>query len=127
MVEEALQRHLIYLAAFIAHLAFFGTTLLNPGIASNKNQPSPHEIQFNKRLYCKKCKLVRNGWTRHCHTCDVCITHIDHHCPVTGKCIGRNNICCFFFLIIWGYISLIYSGYILYLGAMDTFGEDKSE
>jgi hypothetical protein len=28
----------------------------------------------------------------HCYDCGVCVHNLDHHCPWTGKCIGRDNI-----------------------------------
>lgn len=41
---------------------------------------------------CTRCNVYRAAGTVHCHVCDVCIEHLDHHCPWTGKCIGRKNI-----------------------------------
>ena len=30
--------------------------------------------------------------TEHCFTCGFCVEGLDHHCPWSGSCIGRNNI-----------------------------------
>ena len=50
----------------------------------------------------------------HCDRCDVCIINMDHHCPFSGQCIGRYNICCFLTFICTGYIALMISAYVCY-------------
>lgn len=32
----------------------------------------------------------------HCNECDICIKDYDHHCPWTGKCIGKANLSGFY-------------------------------
>ena len=46
--------------------------------------------------------------------CDVCIEGYDHHCPWTGKCIGKGNynnfvtfICAVFTFLIASFLGLI--------------------
>jgi len=41
---------------------------------------------------CNMCNVLRVSGTSHCYDCNVCIIELDHHCPWTGKCIGRGNI-----------------------------------
>ena len=38
------------------------------------------------------CDPTRRG---HCYECQVCVDDLDHHCPWTGKCIGKRTL--FFF------------------------------
>jgi len=45
-----------------------------------------------KLMYCGQCKLDRPAMASHCYDCDLCILDLDHHCPWTGKCIGRKTI-----------------------------------
>ena len=44
---------------------------------------------------CRRCDVVRPHEARHCYECQVCIDDLDHHCPWTGKCIGKRTL--FFF------------------------------
>lgn len=44
---------------------------------------------------------------------------MDHHCPVTGKCIGRGNIVCFFLMIIWSYAAIIFCMWVVYSSMND--------
>ena len=37
--------------------------------------------------------------TSHCPDCDICVEGHDHHCPWTGKCIGKNNLTSFYIFI----------------------------
>ena len=42
----------------------------------------------------------------HCSDCGVCILKIDHHCGVFDRCIGKNNLCGFYLLLIFYFGSL---------------------
>jgi len=44
---------------------------------------------------CNMCNVLRVSGTSHCYDCNVCVIELDHHCPWTGKCIGKGNM--FFF------------------------------
>lgn len=57
-------------------------------------QSSPPE-----RMECAQCVIVRPPSARHCYDCDVCIDQLDHHCPFTGKCIGKKNIQAFYVFV----------------------------
>jgi hypothetical protein len=39
-------------------------------------------------IYCNKCKPLRS---KHCHQCEICVARLDHHCGLTGGCIGARN------------------------------------
>ena len=53
--------------------------------------------------FCERCKLfVRTDYkSRHCLECGLCIEGYNHHCPWVSKCIGRKNICLFWFFVIF--------------------------
>jgi len=53
--------------------------------------------------WCQKCKLWRPPRASHCKWCERCFLRLDHHCAVTGNCIGQNNLRFFTaFLIVFG-------------------------
>ena len=41
---------------------------------------------------CTHCNVLRPPGAIHCHDCKVCVLELDHHCPWTGKCIGKRNL-----------------------------------
>ena len=41
---------------------------------------------------CSKCFVMRERGTQHCYDCGLCVEQLDHHCPWSGKCIGKGNI-----------------------------------
>ena len=52
--------------------------------------------------------------TGHCFDCNVCVEGYDHHCPWTGKCIGKKNLPFFYIflmsiLFVFGYFVLAMS------------------
>ena len=43
----------------------------------------------------------------HCHDCDVCIIDLDHHCPWIGKCVGKKNLCAFYYFLFSLFVFII--------------------
>ena len=80
----------VLLSFFISYTMTF---LVNPGIPKydeNAILGQPRE----KYRFCNLCKIYVNmdENTGHCFDCNVCVEGYDHHCPWTGKCIGKNNL-----------------------------------
>ncbi|RHY24631.1 hypothetical protein DYB28_012356 [Aphanomyces astaci] len=46
------------------------------------------------------CQIRRPRNAIHCYECEVCIDGMDHHCPWTGKCIGKKTLY-WFYLFLW--------------------------
>ncbi|KNC50091.1 DHHC zinc finger domain-containing protein [Thecamonas trahens ATCC 50062] len=42
--------------------------------------------------WCGWCRVVKTPHTHHCGTCNACVPRMDHHCPFTANCVGRDNI-----------------------------------
>jgi hypothetical protein len=85
-------------------------TLSNPGILP-KVFGSELDVQDLKDMghrVCVFCKIARPPKTQHCYSCDVCVENLDHHCPWTGKCIGKNNIHSFYFFLALIPISVVF-------------------
>ena len=104
----ALIEVLLTILQLLSHAA---TALINPGMPTAKpiTRERLETIKNNRRLYCAICKIeiVPEKKIVHCEDCDVCVEGFDHHCPWTGKCIGRRNIIPF-------YIFLIVTGILIY-------------
>eukprot|EP00756_Hemistasia_phaeocysticola_P046882 Hpha_TRINITY_DN2072_c0_g2::TRINITY_DN2072_c0_g2_i1::g.82932::m.82932/K16675/ZDHHC9_14_18; palmitoyltransferase ZDHHC9/14/18 len=87
--------------------AFIGLIIAHftdPGIIPKEPaQPvRPDEIEIVngqevKRSWCRTCHILRPPRASHCGTCDVCVDHFDHHCHVTGTCVGKRNLLPFSF------------------------------
>lgn len=48
---------------------------------------------------CSQCKSFRCRGASHCEFCDTCVPERDHHCPLVGKCICRQNSAQFLFFL----------------------------
>ena len=74
---------------FISYMATF---LLNPGYPE-RNRNSLIGDPITDYNYCIFCKILIRTDRKilHCFDCGVCIEGYDHHCPWTGKCIGRKT------------------------------------
>lgn len=60
-------------------------------------------------IECSFCKIQRPRTASHCYDCGVCIDELDHHCPWTGKCIGKKTLKTFraFLVALWGLIGFV--------------------
>ncbi|NDE17226.1 hypothetical protein EBZ80_20075 [bacterium] len=59
--------------------------------------------------YCDRCATFRPQRTIHCSDCQVCIENYDHHCPWTGKCVGKTNIAFFHMFVTLLLATLAYN------------------
>ena len=108
---------------FLYIFSFLYIFLNNPGIAGRKyySDTFKFETEEDKRNYqkCSKCHIIipKSFDCIHCHTCGICIIQQDHHCPWTGKCIGKKNIKFFvvFGCSLFGYIISLIISFITYI------------
>eukprot|EP00826_Nyctotherus_ovalis_P043094 TRINITY_DN4508_c0_g2_i2.p1 TRINITY_DN4508_c0_g2~~TRINITY_DN4508_c0_g2_i2.p1 ORF type:complete len:149 (+),score=35.28 TRINITY_DN4508_c0_g2_i2:388-834(+) len=100
------------LLAALQLLSYTATALINPGMP----RPKPvarsrlEAIKGDGMLYCKTCNVEREAGRNvaHCSDCDVCVEGFDHHCPWTGKCIGRRNVVPFYVFLVTTAILIYY-------------------
>ncbi|KAM3134625.1 hypothetical protein pb186bvf_013267 [Paramecium bursaria] len=101
-------------------LSYLWVALVNPGVANKQNAETlpttidetnryQNEKRRNQQWYCKTCKLIQLSHTHHCYDCDVCVLEMDHHCPWTGKCIGKGNIKQFYYFLASTLIFMVYN------------------
>lgn len=81
------------------------TAMKNPGIEMRQAAES---LEKGTIKPCGKCGAVRSEGTYHCEDCDLCIREYDHHCPLTGKCIGEGNILFFYSFLISVFLFICY-------------------
>ena len=106
---------------FLFLISYLITVLINPGIPNrdyysntyfknNNNKPTSGLIQ------CKKCNIIapKSLEIRHCDICHVCVMKYDHHCPWTGKCIGKYNLISFYILL-FSLLAYIFMSFITFL------------
>lgn len=75
------------------------TALANPGIVISTviELQEPHKAG---RPYCSACDLFLEKDVEHCDDCALCVTGLDHHCPLSGKCIAQGNLCYFYTFLV---------------------------
>ena len=97
-------------------ISYIYTVLINPGIPDKqyyigyyKNKKIGDKNNWKK---CSKCNILipKKLKVVHCNICQVCIREQDHHCPWTGKCIGKYNLISFYIFVnsLLTYIIMIF-------------------
>lgn len=100
----------------IQNFSYFHTFMANPGLA----REIPVERLRSGYRFCPMCKIYYDPEdTRHCCFCNACISGHDHHCPWTGKCIGRKTLYSFFSFIVFTFVLILYMFFAL------VFNNDK--
>ncbi len=106
--------YLIYMVSYLIVL------VKSPGIAGREYYKDTFrfEKEEDKLNYqqCSICNIIIPKTFRvvHCKKCGVCVIRQDHHCPWTGKCIGKNNIkiFCVFGCSLFSYIISLFVSFI---------------
>ncbi|KAJ0401314.1 hypothetical protein ATCC90586_000821 [Pythium insidiosum] len=88
-------------AACLLMYALVGCT--NPGIIEPLLEPVDDTY-----TYCDHCESYRPPSALHCLDCRVCIEEYDHHCPWTGKCIGKRNVRYFYGWLFFLVLAFVY-------------------
>lgn len=78
-------------------LSFTLAACSDPGIIPPRDPdleaPEYEHVPGTTRMsLCTHCNVLRPPGAIHCHDCKVCVLELDHHCPWTGKCIGKRNL-----------------------------------
>ena len=71
---------------------------------------------------CTHCNVLRPPRAIHCHDCKVCVLELDHHCPWTGKCIGKRNLFFFhaFLCLLCSHLGVVLLGTIVWMSMRST-------
>jgi hypothetical protein len=68
----------------------------NTAFSRNRNTVRSSTVRMTE---CGICQIERPHTASHCYDCGVCVNELDHHCPWTGKCIGKKNISQFHYFL----------------------------
>ena len=100
-------------------ISYTMTFLVNPGIPKYDEKAITGEPR-EKYRFCELCKIWVNmdNNTAHCFDCNVCVEGYDHHCPWTGKCIGKNNLKYFYTFLMS--VLFIFSYFVLVMTQMQS-------
>ena len=63
---------------------------------------------------CVKCGVVKGYRTHHCGICNRCTALMDHHCPFTANCVGRDNLRAFILWLSFCCVGLLYGAVMSY-------------
>lgn len=113
-----------YLGFFIYSLllvSYMMVSLKNPGIIISPWEIELEETENQEKSMCRKCNVEVEIGSFHCEDCEVCIRKHDHHCPITGKCIGEGNVRWFYVFLTSTVLGISYLGFWIYLRSRGHF------
>ena len=84
----------IFLVNWLFSLNLLLVAFIDPGQIRKDKEYEIGKFK-DEELSCGICKVLKSDNADHCFTCGTCVIELDHHCPVLGNCIGRNNIAFF--------------------------------
>ena len=64
----------------------------NVVITADTSMPSMPKVPKAPTHLCTICNVNRPFRATHCYYCNTCVHELDHHCPWSGQCIGRENL-----------------------------------
>ena len=110
-------------------ISYLMTILINPGIPTRKYfiaNFGPINNKNTNLIKCSKCNIIvpKSFNITHCDDCQVCVMNYDHHCPWTGKCIGKYNLFPFYWFLI-SLISYIFMCFFTLLMFLINLEENK--
>lgn len=84
--------------AVVTSFTFYATSWMPAGRVleeDNLGKEDPSAWQ-----QCQECNFPTPVIARHCSLCKICVWEREHHCFVTGNCLGRDNVQAFNLLYI---------------------------
>ncbi|OQS06531.1 palmitoyltransferase [Thraustotheca clavata] len=88
-------------------------------------QPSLRRRQNQETAYCRKCHIQRPIRAHHCSVCEVCIDHMDHHCPWINNCVGLHNYRYFCTFLFWLAAGCWYSAILSFKPAVGDVSKEE--
>ena len=79
---------------------------------NNVKSETSQKTKIPSKRFCKKCQILQPYRTKHCNSCQACISKYDHHCFWIGGCVGELNLRKFFIMLFFQSLLFIW---VLYL------------
>ncbi|CAD8194159.1 unnamed protein product [Paramecium octaurelia] len=105
--EPGIHELLLILLTIIVTAIFyscFKATLIDPTDPIVKQEikckQKGKEFQTEIKSYCLVCQAHVQDKTKHCWSCNKCVSLFDHHCIWLNNCVGDQNYSYFFVLVI---------------------------
>ena len=116
---------IIFYLIFLSSYTY--TAVINPGFPKHDIDSITGEPR-KKFYYCNICKIWANleKKTQHCPDCNICVEGNDHHCPWTGKCIGKNNQKSFIIFVASVFVLFIYIMILIVVADRKAMIKDKN-
>ena len=115
-----------FIVYFLFLFSYSYTALINPGYPKHDIDSITGEPR-KKFYYCSTCQMFvnREKKTEHCYDCNICVEGHDHHCPWTGKCIGKNNLTSFYIFIFSIFALIAYFTFAMSSLDKDSLNKNK--
>lgn len=90
----------------IGALAYASVTSIDPGRKKMVSAPKENDDIMDgvdPYGFCPECEDIERRLklhTKHCRSCNKCVSHFDHHCVWLNTCIGSRNYISFFSLCV---------------------------
>ena len=79
----------------------------------SESSPDNNQSIVIEARFCTICNMEQPIRAKHCRDCDNCVALHDHHCPWVGVCIGEKNRRIFWWYLLFQFLLLWLSLYIL--------------
>lgn len=85
-------------------ITWIATGIINPGIKTQVKEDPEDEC-----MLCEDPTIEDQSLTtyNHCQECQVCIEDRDHHCHITGGCIGSGNRVAYYFFLLGMFVWVV--------------------
>jgi palmitoyltransferase ZDHHC4 len=110
--------------------SFFAASFTNPGIITKINVADYEKLfEYDDFLYvkgrsCSSCGIPKIARSKHCRTCDVCVSKFDHHCIWLNNCVGERNYRYFLLYLFSNSVLLMY-GVVAHCSIFFSVIDDK--
>jgi hypothetical protein len=101
------------------YIAFYIACASDPGEITKENidqymkfYPND-ELMYHKDRTCHTCNIPKVARSKHCSTCNKCISKFDHHCAWLNSDVGERNYRWFHLFLISTFVLIFYAVYII--------------